>query len=120
MRWRGAPGDCRQGALPLSVGFGLAGYEVQYDVDWLHEVVLEADRQRMLRPLRTAVPEDRAVSVVRFKGMGIHEEPANIAFLPGGDLDLGDRHSPVSGLFICTWDHDQRQSFLRGCGCHGA
>jgi hypothetical protein len=26
----------------------------------------------------------------------------------------------VSGLFICTWDHDHRQRSLRGSGCHGA
>jgi hypothetical protein len=25
----------------------------------------------------------------------------------------------VSGLFICTCDHDQRQRSLRGSGCHG-
>lgn len=92
-RRRWAPGDCRQGALPLPAGFALAGYEVQYDVDRLHDVVFEADCQRMLHPLHTAVPDDRTGSVVRFKGMRVHEESANIAFLPGGDFDLGDRHS---------------------------
>jgi hypothetical protein len=33
------------------------------------------------------------------------------------DLSLTVR---VSGLFNCTWDHDQRQRSLRGSSCHGA
>jgi hypothetical protein len=74
-RRRGATRDRRQGALPLLAGFDLAGYEVQYDVDRLHEVVFEADRQRMLHPLRAAVPDDEAGIVVRFKGMGFTRSP---------------------------------------------
>ena len=59
----------------------------------------------------TPVGKDEAVQILR-----------ELAADPQARADdlLEAAHALVSGLFICTQDHDQWQRSLRGFGCHGA